>query len=307
LSSGKRPTEIGLIPEEWRVRELGECIDSDSPICYGILMPGDHHHGGVPVIKVKNVIDGRIDEAALLHTHPTIDEAYKRSRLASGDVLITIRGTTGRVAIVPSSLTGANITQDTARLRLSRSASPEYLYYALQSLPSQRQIALHTIGQAVKGINIRDVRRVVIPYPATLVEQRAIAETLSDADGLLAGLDRLIVKKRDLKQAAMQQLLTGQTRLPGFTGEWANSELWRLVQTPITDGPHMTPRFLSAGVPFLSVNNLIDNRIDLTDLRYISMADDEVFSRKCKPRSGDVLLGKGRVPAHGVSPQPGES
>jgi type I restriction enzyme S subunit len=51
-------------------------------------------------------------------------------------------------------------------------------------------------------------------------EQRAIAEALSDVDGLLGGLDRLIAKKRDLKQAAMQQLLTGQTRLPGFHGEW---------------------------------------------------------------------------------------
>jgi type I restriction enzyme S subunit len=53
-----------------------------------------------------------------------------------------------------------------------------------------------------------------------LPEQRAIAEALSDVDGLLGGLDRLIAKKRDLKQAAMQQLLTGQTRLPGFHGEW---------------------------------------------------------------------------------------
>ena len=55
-----------------------------------------------------------------------------------------------------------------------------------------------------------------IPLPTS--EQRAIAAALSDVDALLGGLDRLIAKKRDLKQAAMQQLLTGQTRLPGFTG-----------------------------------------------------------------------------------------
>jgi len=52
------------------------------------------------------------------------------------------------------------------------------------------------------------------------LEQRAIATALSDVDALLGGLDRLIAKKRDLKQAAMQQLLTGQTRIPGFSGEW---------------------------------------------------------------------------------------
>ena len=59
-----------------------------------------------------------------------------------------------------------------------------------------------------------------LPVPSTLPEQRAIAAALSDVDALLAKLDQLIAKKRDLKQAAMQQLLTGQTRLPGFSGEW---------------------------------------------------------------------------------------
>ncbi len=111
-------------------------------------------------------------------------------------------------------------------------------------------------------------------------------------DALLGGLDRLIAKKQGLKVAAMQQLLTGQTRLPGFSGEWERTELKRLVLTPITDGPHMTPKFYDSGVPFLSVNNLADNRIDLTSLRYISKEDDKIFSIKCKPRVGDVLLGK---------------
>ena len=59
-----------------------------------------------------------------------------------------------------------------------------------------------------------------MPWPSNEDEQRAIAAALSDVDALLGGLDRLIAKKRDLKQAAMQQLLTGQTRLPGFHGEW---------------------------------------------------------------------------------------
>ena len=67
-----------------------------------------------------------------------------------------------------------------------------------------------------------------IPSSCHLPEQRAIATALSDVDALLGGLDRLIAKKRDLKQAAMQQLLTGQTRLPGFHGEW---EVKRLGDT----------------------------------------------------------------------------
>jgi type I restriction enzyme S subunit len=146
-------------------------------------------------------------------------------------------------------------------------------------------------GTAQKQFNISDAIEFKYPVPP-LLEQRAIAAALSDVDALISGLEKLIAKKRDLKQAAMQQLLTGQTRLPGFSGEWVRNELKNLVSTPITDGPHLTPIFHESGVPFLSVNNLANNRIDLTDLRFISKADDEIFSKKCKPRKGDVLLGK---------------
>jgi type I restriction enzyme S subunit len=191
-------------------------------------MPGDHHHGGVPVIKVRDIMDGQILDGNLLLTHPVIDQAYRRSRLETDDLLVTIRGSTGRVALVPSSLNGANITQDTARVRLKRRGSSEYLFHAFQASYLQSQIALRTIGQAVKGINISDVRTLSVAVPHTLPEQRTIAEALSDVDALLTGLDRLIAKKRDLKQAAMQQLLTAQTRLPGFHGEWKTKPLGEL-------------------------------------------------------------------------------
>lgn len=226
--NGYKLTDVGVIPNEWHAERLDHCVSPGAPICYGILMPGEHCDGGVPVIKVRDILRGRIDESNLLLTRPSIDEAYKRSRLCSGDVLITIRGTTGRVAIVPKELQGANITQDTARVRVNPQKSNEFVYYALQTEIVQQQVALHTIGQAVKGINIRDVKNLIIPSPERPAEQRAIAEALGDADALLASLDRLIVKKRDLKQAAMQQLLTGETRLPGFDCEWKEKPLGEL-------------------------------------------------------------------------------
>jgi type I restriction enzyme S subunit len=243
------------VPEGWGLVSLGACIRPDAPICYGILMPGSHCAGGVPVVKVRDIVDGRVDESDLLLTHPSVDDAYKRSRLAANDVLVTIRGTTGRVALVSSSLNGANITQDTARLRIKDGIDARFLYFTLQAEPLQHQIAVHTIGQAVKGINIRDVRALVIELPDALVEQRAIATALSDVDALLEGLTRLIAKKRDLKQAAMQQLLTGQTRLPGFRGEW---EVKRL-------GDHVT--FLRNGV---------NSRAELTEegpVKYVHYGD----------------------------------
>src|SRR5437870_5197303 len=86
-----------------------------------ILMPGRGFRGGVPVIKVKDIRDGKVDTSDLLLTDPKIDEAYFRSRVRPGDLLFTIRGTVGRTALVPPTLEAANITQDTARIALSDS------------------------------------------------------------------------------------------------------------------------------------------------------------------------------------------
>ena len=97
-----------------------------------------------------------------------------------------------------------------------------YLYYWLQAnKPEFERIAN---GSTIKTIGLAYFRDLKIPRPP-IIEQCAIAGALSDVDALLGGLDRLIAKKRDLKQAAMQQLLTGQTRLPGFHGEWEVSAL----------------------------------------------------------------------------------
>lgn len=248
---------LGSVPQDWHISLLENFIRPDAPICYGILMPGQNCHGGVPVIKVRDIFAGRIDESDLLFTDPSIDAAYKRSRLLDGDILITIRGTTGRVALVPSSLSGANITQDTARVRLRASVSKDFVYYALQSQSSQQQVALHTIGQAVKGINIRDVKNITIFLPPTLNEQDTIATALSDVDALIAGLERLIAKKRDIKQAAMQQLLTGQTRLPGFTDEWECVELGGIGQIRGGNGfPNVVQGDAAGDYPFYKVSDM---------------------------------------------------
>ena len=92
-----------------------------------------------------------------------------------------------------------------------------------------RLIASSTVS-ANTNINQDALKRLQIAVPPGLSEQRAIAAALSDLDGLLDGLDRLIAKKRDIKQAAMQQLLTGQTRLPGFKGEWVVKRLADLAE-----------------------------------------------------------------------------
>ena len=83
-------------------------------------------------------------------------------------------------------------------------------------------------GTTIRNLSLWSLRNTLIPVPKTLKEQRAIAAALSDVDALITALDRLIAKKRAIKQGVMQQLLTGKTRLPGFSGEWESASIEQL-------------------------------------------------------------------------------
>lgn len=207
-----KDSPLGRIPVEWKLRSLGQCVWADAPICYGILMPGQGVDNGVPVIKVKDIVGGRVVRDNLLLTDRRIHRQYRRSRLRCGDLLITIRGTTGRLALVPPELDGANITQDTARVRLSNDHSVSFCFYFLQSESAQAQIALYTIGQAVKGINIGDVKRLLLAIPP-LHEQERIAEQLESQEKATNAILRELTKLRSIKAGLMQALLTGNRRV----------------------------------------------------------------------------------------------
>lgn len=207
-----KDSPLGRIPVEWEVSNLERCVKQNAPICYGILMPGNGVDDGIPVIKVKDIIGGRILQNHLLLTDPKIDRQYKRSRLRAGDLVITIRGTTGRIAAVPPELDGANITQDTARLRIKVECSTSYFYFLLQSKGIQEQVLLHSVGQAVKGINISEVKRISFPLPSK-PEQEAIGARMAESEHSLSRSAHHLSKLRALKTALMQDLLTGRKRV----------------------------------------------------------------------------------------------
>lgn len=207
--------------------QLAALVLPEAPICYGILMPGADTEGGVPVVKVRDYDHIGIDVEKLLRAAPNVEAPYRRSRLQPGDILMSIRGTTGVVAIVPPELAGANITQDTARIRVDV-ANREYVYQVLHAPDVRRQIRLNTIGQAVKGINLAAVRQLQIPWPPEPT-RRLIARLLRDCDLQAWNTERLIDAKQTKKRALMQQLLTGQTRFPEFKDRrWDEVHLGRV-------------------------------------------------------------------------------
>ena len=145
--------------------------------------------------------------------------------IGSGDLVIALYGATAGVVAVTE--IEAAINQAVLAIKTNRYDS-EYLFHHLTRRKSQI-VATYTQG-GQPNLSGEIIRSLLIVIPP-LEEQRAISEVLSDVDGLINALDALIAKKRAIKQATMQQLLTGKTRLPGFSGEWETKRSWeRLPQ-----------------------------------------------------------------------------
>jgi type I restriction enzyme, S subunit len=217
VKPGYKQTEVGVIPEEWEVKPLSEFL---SFISYGFTNPMPTVHEGVFMITAADINDGRLQ---LDTARKTSESAYRtlltpKSKPRPNDILLTKDGTLGRLALVGGE--PICINQSVAVMRSNEKVEPAFLKLLLESQRYQQRMLEDAGGSTIKHIYITIVDKMPIGLPPGKAEQQAIAEALSNVDALLGGLDRLIAKKRDLKQAAMQQLLTGKTRLPGFHGEW---------------------------------------------------------------------------------------
>ncbi|MGY1552772.1 restriction endonuclease subunit S [Microbacterium sp. A588] len=165
-------------PQGLPVSPLDELIEAGRPITYGILKPGPEISGGVPYIRVADMKNGGISVPGVRRTDPAISASYKRSLLREGDLLMSIRGHVGRFAQIPPELDGANITQDSARLSITDSATSQYVRASMSAPGLQRWMARHTKGVAVQGLNIGDLRKVPIPLPP--IEARLTFEARAD-------------------------------------------------------------------------------------------------------------------------------
>jgi type I restriction enzyme, S subunit len=203
-----KDSRLGRIPVGWDVKTLAQIVPFHRPIVYGILMPGTGHENGIPVVKVKDIYDGEIHTDGLLLTSPKIHDAFKRSQIQTGDLLFTIRGTVGRMAFVPEIINGGNITQDTARVSII-GVNPEFVRSYLDMPIPRAFIELHTVGQAVQGINLEHVRQILVALPPR-EEQDKISERLDAHRLTMNNLGNEVKKLETLKAGLMQDLLSGK-------------------------------------------------------------------------------------------------
>jgi type I restriction enzyme, S subunit len=210
---------LGEVPEHWDLKSLMHLTPPDRKIMYGIVLPGPDFDGGVPIIKGGDVKPGRLALDKLCRTDPKIEAKYERSRVACGDIVYSIRGGIGDAEIVPEEVAGSNLTQDAARVSPRDGVCNTWLLYALKSGPIFSQLEAKATGATIRGINIMDLKRAVIPVPP-LEEQQQIAEKLGFIIGKLDRLEKeagaAITLMQEHRSALISAAVTGKIDVRGW-------------------------------------------------------------------------------------------
>jgi type I restriction enzyme, S subunit len=296
LPKGYKQTEVGVIPEDWEVRTIGETV---TLINGRAFKPSDWSTYGVPIIRIQNLNDPM---GAYNYYEGAVEERYY---VNYGDILFAWSGTKessfgarmwhGQKAILNQHIFRVAPNEE--------KITAQYILLALKKFQEEIEKKSHGFKSSFVHIRKSDLENTYLTIPP-LPEQRAIAATLSDVDALITALDKLIAKQRHLKTATMQQLLTGKKRLPGF-GEGKNykqtevgliPEDWEEVGLPdlawFQEGPGVRNyQFTQAGIKLLNGTNISNGKITLnTTNRHIS--ENEAFGsyKHFLVDAGDILI-----------------
>ena len=246
LKPGYKQTEVGVIPEDWDVVTLGEaCTFEDGDRGDNYPSAEAYVLNGNPFVNAGHLSDGRIRLDEMNFISAERFERLGSGKFKTGDILFCLRGSLGKFGIVGPEIGEGAIASSLIIVRSKPSIiGNRFLLFYLQSYCCSQMIKKWAGGAAQPNLGAQDLARFAMPYPPTRTEQGRISEALSDADALIESLEKLLAKKRDLKQGAMQELLTGKKRLPGFSVKWGSKIFGEIAQTrkqridPRKSGPY---------------------------------------------------------------------
>ncbi|MCB9987710.1 MAG: restriction endonuclease subunit S [Rhodospirillales bacterium] len=295
VKPGYKQTEIGEIPEDWDAVALN---DFATKVGSGITPKGGstvYQDNGRPFVRSQNVGWGQLRLNDLVFIDEETHQSFSATEVRNGDVLLNITGASiGRCAIADQTLMGGNVNQHVCIIRTKPALDQRFVSYLLLSSIGQKQIDSFQAGGNREGLNFGQIRSFLLPKPIQVTEQQAIAKALSDVDEQIVSLEKLIAKKRDIKTGAMQQLLTGKKRLPGFNREWNRINMQKDANLSARIGWQAltTKEYLDSGdFCLVTGTDFVNGRVNWNSCHYV----DEWRYRQDKNiqlKEGDVLLTK---------------
>ena len=293
IPQGYKQTEIGVIPEDWEIKYLDEF--------------GDVISGGTPSTSIKDYWDGDIAWCTPSDITATKGKYIsKTARTITGkglqnsaacilppeSILLCTRATIGELKLskVPMST-----NQGFKNLRFNGTANTGYLYYLLQT--KKKDMLELAIGSTFLEISKKALCSIALQTPF-FDEQKRIAEALSDVDSMISSLEKLIAKKKAIKQGAMQELLTGKKRLPGFDGDIEYKSLASLC-TVFADGDWIESKDQSNdGIRLIQTGNIgVGKYLDKTDKQRFISTDTFDLLKCLEIFENDVIVSRLPEPA----------
>lgn len=286
MKSGYKMTEVGVIPEDWEVKELSSIseIKSGKRLPKGSLVTSSKTP--YPYIRVIDMNMGYLKLSDIMYVPENVQPMISKYIISKNDIYISVAGTLGLVGKIPEELDGANLTENANRITEIQCNRDYLMYYMMSPLIQNVIEAERTIGAQPK-LALQRIRDFYVVLPRDNREQAAIAAALSDVDSLISALTKKIEKKKAIKQGLMQQLLTGKKRLPGFNDKWKSMLLGDIAE--VKDGTHQTPKYVkSGGKPFYSVENVTAD--DFKNVKHISLEEHKALTSNYRIEKGDVLM-----------------
>lgn len=291
MKSGYKMTEVGVIPEDWEVKELGDITKDMSDGPFGSNLKSCHYTNNkeVRIIQLSNIgADGWSDNNRKYTTYKHLD-TIRRCEVKSGNLVIAKMMPAGRAIICPSTDAAYVLSSDAVRVNLLECVNNDYAFYCTKSGYYLSQIAENTQGSTRARTSIKKLRNILFCMP-DVKEQVAIATALSDVDSLISALTKKIEKKKAIKQGLMQQLLTGKKRLPGFCGDWIKKNVSSVSDIFRGGSPRPIENYIvkSGGVNWIKIGDVDSSA------KYIFRTNEQIIESGIQysrfVHSGDLLL-----------------
>jgi type I restriction enzyme S subunit len=301
--------------DEWASASLDDL--TETPITYGVVKPGEEDTSGVLFIRGGDVADGQIRVDALRTITRAVSDQYTRTLLRGGELVVSLVGNPGQVAIVPHSLAGANIARQVGLVRLSNRADTRFVKYFLLSRQGQLALGAHSLGSVQQVINLRDLKTVKVPQPP-LREQQAIACILGALDDKIELNRRRNRTLEALARAIFQSWFVDfdpvKAKAAGRTPPGLSPALAALFPDSFTDSPlgpiptgwrvgsvgdvagllggyaFKSKEWIDQGVPVVKIGSVKPGMVDLDQVSYVSH-DIAALAARYRLDVGDLLIG----------------